>query len=155
MGIIGGRAGVGGMNRDHRGWVSTRATPSGKFWKDRVGKPVQIVDLRLQRLAIGLHRIEIAEHHGQVGHAHVAIAQDAVPIGIAHGRREHDILAARLGMIGAQGAILIVVLAVYWGALLIALLGSQGIQKMAKWGGILGVPHVRWHGNERRPHQGS
>ena len=51
--------------------------------------------------------------------------------------------------------ILIVVLAVYWGALLIALLGSQGIQKMAKWGGILGVPHVRWHGNERRPHQGS
>ncbi len=35
--------------------------------------------------------------------------------------------------------ILAVVLLVYWGALFVALLGSQGIQKMAKWGGIIGV----------------
>ncbi len=35
--------------------------------------------------------------------------------------------------------ILAVVLVVYWGALAVALLGSQGIQKMAKWGGIIGV----------------
>lgn len=35
--------------------------------------------------------------------------------------------------------ILAVVLVVYWGALMVALLGSSGIQKMAKWGGILGV----------------
>ncbi len=35
--------------------------------------------------------------------------------------------------------VMAIVLIVYWGALFITLLGSQGIQKMAKWGGILGV----------------
>lgn len=32
-----------------------------------------------------------------------------------------------------------IVLVVYWGALLVTLLGSQGLQRMAKWGGIIGV----------------
>lgn len=35
--------------------------------------------------------------------------------------------------------VMAIVLIVYWGALFITLLGSKGIQKMAKWGGILGV----------------
>lgn len=44
-----------------------------------------------------------------------------------------------LAMSNNKFFILAVVLVVYWGALVVTLLGSAGIQKMAKWGGILGV----------------
>ncbi|WRS29908.1 putative glutamine/gamma-aminobutyrate antiporter GadC [Actinomycetaceae bacterium MB13-C1-2] len=35
--------------------------------------------------------------------------------------------------------VMAIVLIVYWGALFVTLIGSKGVQKMAKWGGILGV----------------